>query len=438
MLVSVVIPVCGNLELTRLCLETLEVFTRPEHEVVVVDNGSADGTEEFLAEAAEAGKIRLIRHERNLGFAKAVNDGIAVARGRYVVVLNNDVILTPRWLDNLLYCLEAVAGAGMVGPVSANVSGIQRVDADFSSLEELLAFADIWNRPDPAKWFETERLVGFCLVVKREVFDRIGLFDGRFGLGNFEDDDLCLRARLGGYRLVVAGDTYVHHVGSATFRSLGLDYAGLMRVNARKFARKWNLAFDPYRAFMGRLALDPWGNVRAEDVPVPGLYIVPHGTDGAPRELEELADGVFSASCYAGGGAWLLHVGLGEEWSGIGSLRAALDGPRESGLVAAVHRTPFGEAVCLSPRLEWPGTVAVRVLPGVSLRSERAPFPTGVPVPDEVALLERGVAWLCAGRSARAAECFGRVLASRNEVIVRAARFNLGLIERSAVHQRTS
>ena len=83
------------------------------------------------------------------------------------------------------------------------------------------------------------RLVGFCLLIKREVIDAIGLLDERFGIGCFEDDDYCLRAIQAGYRAVIAGDAFIHHFGGRTFVGSGADSGAILRENGERFRVKW-------------------------------------------------------------------------------------------------------------------------------------------------------------------------------------------------------
>ena len=87
---------------------------------------------------------------------------------------------------------------------------------------------------------DVNRLVGFCLMIKREVIDAIGLLDERFGIGCFEDDDYCVRAMAAGYRAVIADDAFVHHYGSRTFLGAGIDGGALMRENQQRFVEKWS------------------------------------------------------------------------------------------------------------------------------------------------------------------------------------------------------
>src|SRR5262249_10220977 len=104
---------------------------------------------------------------------------------------------------------------------------------------ELDGFAWDWAKAHARKIEDIDRLVGFCLLIKREVIDKVGVLDERFGVGCFEDDDYCRRALAAGFRCVIARDAFIHHAGGATFRAAGVDYAALMRENQRKYEDKW-------------------------------------------------------------------------------------------------------------------------------------------------------------------------------------------------------
>jgi hypothetical protein len=87
--------------------------------------------------------------------------------------------------------------------------------------------------------YRVQRLIGFCLLVRREVFEHVGGFDEQFGLGFFDDDDLCIRALDAGFQLVVAEDVFVHHFGNRTFLNLGIDCRQQMLTNFDRFKNKW-------------------------------------------------------------------------------------------------------------------------------------------------------------------------------------------------------
>ena len=112
-------------------------------------------------------------------------------------------------------------------------------DVPYQDLDEMHVFARRWREEHRGKWFTVPKLSGFCLLMKRAVYDAIGGLDERFGLGFFDDDDLAERARRAGFELAVAHDLFVHHFGSRTFVGNGIDASKLLDENAARFAAKW-------------------------------------------------------------------------------------------------------------------------------------------------------------------------------------------------------
>ncbi len=237
-LVSIVILTYNQIDYTRLCLESLRSCTTWPHELIVVDNGSTDGTVEYLRSLPD---VKLILNDENLGFARGCNQGMALAEGEFILLLNNDTVLTPGWLDNLVECARSSPDIGMVGPRSNYVSGEQWLDTSYTGLEEMQEFAREFNRGGSDLWFEITRLVGFCLLIKREVVDKVGYLDEGFGLGSYEDDDYSVRVRRAGYRLMVAGNTFVHHFGNQTFTGNNINIYEIMDENRSKFMKKWGV-----------------------------------------------------------------------------------------------------------------------------------------------------------------------------------------------------
>ena len=172
------------------------------------------------------------------------NQGIVRATGDQILLLNNDTIVSTGWLCRLLRALESDPAIGLVGPCSNFVSGPQQVQAGYENVGELDGFAWDWGKTHDGLRIEVNRLVGFCLLIKRAVVDAIGLLDERFGIGCFEDDDYCVRAIRAGYRAVIAGDAFVHHYGGRTFVGSGVDVGRLMSENQQRFQEKWLPAGD--------------------------------------------------------------------------------------------------------------------------------------------------------------------------------------------------
>jgi len=237
-LTSIIILASNQLEYTKLCIESIYRYTNSPFELILVDNGSTDGTADYFDSIVGA---KVIKNKENQGFAKGCNQGIEVAEGDYILLLNNDTIVAERWLDNLIECLESDASIGIVGPKSNYTGRTQLVEIDYDNTQDLHKFACEFNRQGPEKWFDADVLAGFCMLIRREVFDKIGNLDERFHVGTFEDDDLCARAKMAGYRLACAGNTFVYHFGGRTFVGNQLPYDELYEKNMKLFNEKWQL-----------------------------------------------------------------------------------------------------------------------------------------------------------------------------------------------------
>ena len=292
-LASVIIPCWNQQEFTRKCIPALFRQTGPNWELIVINNGSTDGTGDYLAGVQDVSPVpvTVIANATNRGFPAAINQGLQYARGEYLVLLNNDVVVTDGWLDQLValtlvdidradasrsipksksedrnYTVSRPKrwrgvtvihllpdgeseeeGArheggkvGLVGPMSNYAAPPQLVEnVPYHDLDDMRDFARQWREEHRGKWFTVPKLSGFCLLMKRAVYDAVGGLDERFGLGFFDDDDLALRARQAGFELAVAHDLFVHHFGSRTFVGNGIDANQLLEENAARFAAKW-------------------------------------------------------------------------------------------------------------------------------------------------------------------------------------------------------
>lgn len=267
-LASVVVPCCGQLEFTRHCVAALVRHTRRPWELIAVDNGSADGTADYLAGVQDAAPVpvTVLTNPENRGFPAACNQGLRAARGDYLVLLNNDAVVTDGWLDQLVALADSAPDIGLTGPMSNYAPPPQLVaDVPYRDLDGMHRFAARWRAEHLGQWFAAGKLSGFCLLVKRGVLAAVGGLDERFGPGLFDDDDLAVRARGAGYRLAVAHDLFVHHFGSRTFAGVGIDAAALLEENRAKFAAKWGAA----EGAGVTVDLRPWSPASAE-ASVPG------------------------------------------------------------------------------------------------------------------------------------------------------------------------
>lgn len=235
---SIIIPTYNGKELLRECLDSIEAYTELPYEIIVVDNGSNDGTKEMLQR--RGGAIRVGIHSQNYGFARAVNTGLMMAKGTTIVLLNNDVLVTERWLSQMMRCLQDNPATAAVGPVTNYIGGEQQINVPYQDIAGMRHFASGFNRHNPDLWKDTERLVGFCILFSRDTFEQVGYFDEGYKVGNFEDDDWMLRLRFQGKGMKIAGDTFVHHYGSMTMRELGAGaYEQVNHRNEQFFEEKW-------------------------------------------------------------------------------------------------------------------------------------------------------------------------------------------------------
>lgn len=234
---SIVIPCWNGADLTAHCLRSLLAQVGDhELEILIVDNASDDHTKDL---AQMDPRIRVLRQPHNRGFAGGVNAGIAAARLPFVLILNNDTQAAPNLLDELHAALTADARIGAAAPVSNHVKGpamlpIGEVGREASARAAIAA--ELACEP-PLQ--DVDTLAGLCLLARRATLQSIGPFDERFGHGNFEDDDYCLRLRLHGLRLVIARRAFLHHEGHATFRALGLEIRDEIERRRAQFVAKW-------------------------------------------------------------------------------------------------------------------------------------------------------------------------------------------------------
>ncbi|MDA8091175.1 MAG: glycosyltransferase family 2 protein [Actinomycetota bacterium] len=201
MIASIIIPVFNQISFTKICMESLQA-TRPEDsEIIIVNNGSSDETSRYLSECRD---ITVIQNDRNLGCAAAWNQGIKASRGQWIAILNNDIILSPGWLNKLLdFAIEKnadiVSPAFREGPYNYDIAAYSK---------EFTRKMQRASRMGVAQ--------GICFMVKRRVFDRIGFFDENFKIGQYEDADFFRRAKQAGYVLGTTGRSVIHHFGSIT------------------------------------------------------------------------------------------------------------------------------------------------------------------------------------------------------------------------------
>ena len=225
---TIVIPVHNQMHFTRQCLASLNAAGYPDAMIVVVNNASTDGTAEFLA-ARPA--VRVISNSENRACAAAWNQGFQASPAKWTVFLNNDVVVAPGWLENLIAFAEK-QGVAVASP--AMVEG----ELDY----EWNAFA----REFTARMSSVVRrgtAYGACFMVVRDVFERIGGFDENFTKGGNEDDDFFWRTRRAGFKLAISGVAIIHHFGGTTQKALIAERGRTRAETIGYFRAKWKIGW---------------------------------------------------------------------------------------------------------------------------------------------------------------------------------------------------
>jgi GT2 family glycosyltransferase len=202
--IDIVIPAHNQAAFTLKCLRSIREFTK-NYRVIFVDNGSNREELKQVKEELENHPYLLIQNTRNLGFVKAVNQGLSVITAPYVVLLNNDTKVVPDWIEKLKFPLVAESQIAACGPVTTAIDcwqGREKMGDGYRVLPRsaMLAF--------------------FCILIKREAIEKVGLLDENFGVGLGDDDDYCMRLKKAGYKLALAQDLLIPHYHRTTFKSL--------------------------------------------------------------------------------------------------------------------------------------------------------------------------------------------------------------------------
>ena len=260
---SIIIPIYNQHEITQECISAV-LDNTTDFELVLVDNGSENPLDflhlpevdaamnEFGEAWGEPIKTNIgghpaivIMNRENLGFPAAVNQGIKAATGETIILLNNDVIVTPAWADLLE---TAMVDFDIVGPMTNYCAGIQRTTIGaYNDVDELAVKASLYSTKHINNFQPVSFVIGFCMAFKRSLVDEIGLFDDSLWPCSGEEIDFCFRAEKAGKSLAVVKGCYVHHEGSQTFQAMQeageVDYLNIVSRNDKHLAEKWGADF---------------------------------------------------------------------------------------------------------------------------------------------------------------------------------------------------
>jgi len=224
---DIIIPVWNELQHTKRCIESIRKNTRYPYSLILIDNKSDSPTRDYLKGLAEDDSgISLIQNSENLGFIKAANQGLRLSSAPYLLLMNNDTVATDEWLTRMVFIAQSDPRIGLVNPKSESPGR-----ASLENYSKRLS-------QNKGGYIETNQCMGFCMLIKKEVIDRIGYLDEIYGMGGFDDTDFSRRAHLKGFRCVCAKDAYVYHKWHTSFNKAG-NRQELVRRNEKIFFDKW-------------------------------------------------------------------------------------------------------------------------------------------------------------------------------------------------------
>lgn len=249
--VSIVILTYNGPQMSKDSIDTvLNRSFYPNKEVIVVDNASNSETVKILKRYQDNPEVKLTLNKVNYGFAKGNNIGTHQARGDYIILLNNDILATPGWIERLVFHAQNHPKVGLVGPVTNSIGNESKIEIEYDHTNWREMEKEIFKYTSK-HWGETlplRNIAAFCWLLSKDVYQKIGDLDERFGRGMFEDDDYCYRVKKAGYQILCAEDAFIHHFGGASFNKIFTDeYKKLFEDNKLKFEKKWHTTWIPHQ-----------------------------------------------------------------------------------------------------------------------------------------------------------------------------------------------
>lgn len=249
-IISVIVPVINQADKTGKCFQSIKNNLGVPYELIWVDNGSSKEEYRYIYRIVQNTNCycKIIRNKKNLGFVKAINQGIKEAKSKYVLLLNNDTEIGIGLGEKLIKVLERDPKIGAVGPVTdsrigwqgiGNLNRVWKLDIP-QYKHDVKAYSLELSKLFGEKIINTGKvpLSFFCCLLRREIFDKIGLLDPEFGIGIGDDDDYSIRLRANGYRQVLVLGAFCLHHHRTTFKFLHIEVDSLRRRNVKLLRKK--------------------------------------------------------------------------------------------------------------------------------------------------------------------------------------------------------
>jgi len=234
-LCDVIVLSWNYLDITKRFLESFLPRAHNLSRLIIIDNASTDGTPEYLSSLKDTPDcaIKVILNSENKGFVGGMNQGIAISNAPYVCLANNDLIFTDGWLEEIISLFEKHKDIGVLNPNSNNL-GV-RVPCGMS----LDDFAKDLKDKYSGVFVEMPFCIGFCMFIRREVIDKVGVLSKEFYPMLFEDSDFSMKARSAGYLIGMAKASYVWHEEHASIEKIGDEKEKIFLKSRETFIKKW-------------------------------------------------------------------------------------------------------------------------------------------------------------------------------------------------------
>jgi GT2 family glycosyltransferase/glycosyltransferase involved in cell wall biosynthesis len=363
--VSIIVPVFNKLAFTRQCLDRVARHTSDAvtYEVIVVDNGSTDGTREYFDGGGELpGNIRYQRNDANLGFARANNAGAAVAAHKYLLLLNNDTLVQPGWLEQMVALAESDASIGIVGikQLFPYTNTIHHTGIMFTAGGRPV---HIYPHTDAAlphvnKQREYQAVNGACLLIERALFEQCGGLDEGYRNG-YEDIDLCMAVRQRKRRIVCCTSAFIYHYGQISDTRTADDDR-----NAAYFASKWGSQLTVDEADFARADARDRHQAAAVRTPARSARVLP---DDAFYLADDLSQGTALTWINAELAPSLAALGLPVHVKASGLASSSLPQARRRELEALMLAEPPVGGVQIKWSHYWPQHLALDLTGSVNL-----------------------------------------------------------------------
>lgn len=225
--IDIIVCIHNALDDVCRCLESIQAHSRAPYQLIIVDDGSAAPTRDYLQNYAQKQPCTLLRNSQAGGYTLAANQGLRHSQAEAVILLNSDTIVTPRWLEELQRCADSDTKIGMVGPLSNTASwqSVPKIEhrGDWATNPlpddlNVAQFGNIIQNFSARLYPRLAFLNGFCLYIKRTLIDDLGYFDEEnFAQGYGEENDYALRAGKAGWQLAVCDSVYIYHAQSKSY-----------------------------------------------------------------------------------------------------------------------------------------------------------------------------------------------------------------------------